>query len=61
MTKKQYNIWKVTVGMVKKSKGSDHLPVIPEEGQPTLAGITAAPNNVADIGLQFSEMTKPNF
>jgi hypothetical protein len=41
MTKKQYNTWKVSVGTVKKSN-SVHLPVIREEGQPTLAWITAA-------------------
>ena len=45
MTKKQYNTWKVSVGTVKKSN-SNHLPVIGEEGQPTLAWITAAPHTL---------------
>jgi hypothetical protein len=45
MTKKQYKTWKVTVGMVKKSNAAI-APVIPEEGQPSFAGITAAPNTL---------------
>ena len=44
---------------------SDHLPVIPEEGQPSFAGITAAPNtlqipgygSLGDIEAQFLEFS----
>ena len=52
-------------GYGEEVERSDHLPVIPEEGQPSFAGITAAPNtlqipgygSLGDIEAQFLEFS----
>jgi hypothetical protein len=45
MTKKQYNTLEGHRGYGEEVERSDHLAVIPEEGQPSFAEVTAAPNS----------------
>jgi len=46
MTKKQYNTLEGHRGYGEEVERSDHFPVIPEEGQPSFAGVTAATNTL---------------
>jgi hypothetical protein len=43
MTNKPYRSWKVSVGIVKKVQGDDHLTMVNEEGEPAFGRIAAAP------------------